>query len=328
MIFYKIIGNNERWVSMNYALVNQTIASLRKEPNSNSELVDEALYGMKLEIMEQTNEEWCFVKTHYDYTGYVHRSELLFINYRIIKWDNAKKCVIKHNFADVLSKPIYQSNRRIHLTRGAVISILNHSDENGWVKVELCNGETGFVKEKFLGEMFCGDYITCNYTISDCKICNSNAEKNNTQENNFKENNYKENNNHWSARDEDLLRRNIVKTAISYLGTQYRWGGKTPLGIDCSGLCSMAYLLNGIVIYRDAIIKEEFSIHEILLENVKPGDLLYFPGHIAMYIGNGKYVHATGKNGSDEVVINSLNPDDPDYREDLPKVLKAVGSLF
>ena len=38
------------------------------------------------------------------------------------------------------------------------------------------------------------------------------------------------------------------------------------------------------------------------------GDLLYFPGHIAMYIGDGKYIHSTGKAGSGGVVINSLNP--------------------
>ncbi len=61
---------------------------------------------------------------------------------------------------------------------------------------------------------------------------------------------------------------------------------------------------------------------------MKPGDLLFFPGHVAMYIGNDKYVHSTGKNGSDGVVINSLNPFDEDYREDLLKNLKAVGSIF
>jgi cell wall-associated NlpC family hydrolase len=90
----------------------------------------------------------------------------------------------------------------------------------------------------------------------------------------------------------------------------------------------MAYLLNGVIIFRDARITEGFPIHEIGYENMKPGDLMFFPGHVAMYIGNDKYVHSTGKNGSDGVVINSLNPKDPDYREDLPKVLKAVGSLF
>ena len=70
----------------------------------------------------------------------------------------------------------------------------------------------------------------------------------------------------------------------SYLGAQYRWGGKTPLGIDCSGIVSMAYLLNGVTIYRAAAIKSGFALHEISLEAAKPGDLLFFPGHVAMYL--------------------------------------------
>ena len=45
------------------------------------------------------------------------------------------------------------------------------------------------------------------------------------------------------GKNEQEFRDSIIKTALSYLGTSYRWGGKTTLGIDCSGLCQMAYLL-------------------------------------------------------------------------------------
>ncbi len=128
--------------------------------------------------------------------------------------------------------------------------------------------------------------------------------------------------------DEDTLRHNLVETARSYLGTQYRWGGKSPLGIDCSGLVSMAYMLNGVIIYRDAMLKEGFRMKEISFDDKKPGDAMYFPGHIAMYIGDDYYIHSTGRAGSDGVVINSLDPTDPLYREDLPEKLLAVGSIF
>lgn len=127
---------------------------------------------------------------------------------------------------------------------------------------------------------------------------------------------------------EDELRNQLISTALSYYGTQYRWGGKTPQGIDCSGLCSMAYMINGIIIYRDAKIMEGFPVKEIPINKVKIGDLLYFSGHIAMYIGDYQYVHATAKNGSDGVVINSLNPDDDNYRRDLALSLYAAGSIF
>lgn len=125
--------------------------------------------------------------------------------------------------------------------------------------------------------------------------------------------------------NEEILRKNIVNTALSYLGTQYRWGGKSPLGIDCSGLCSISYLINGVVIYRDSEIKEGYSVKKISRENMRPGDLIYYSGHITMYIGNDKYIHSTGSSGG--VVINSLNPEDIDYREDLVD-MKEIGSIF
>ena len=160
--------------------------------------------------------------------------------------------------------------------------------QDGWQKVRFCDGREGFLWGAFLGE-----YRTA-----------------------------------WQKEDEPALRKAFTETALSYLGTQYRWGGKTPLGIDCSGLCSMAYLLNGVVIYRDAHILPDFPVHEIDRSEIKEGDLLYFPGHVAMYLGNGRYIHSTAGNNCHGVVINSLDPQAPDYRADLPGKLTCCGSIF
>jgi hypothetical protein len=273
---------------MNYALINHTLGFLMKEPNWDSELSDEDFYGRKVEILSQPSEEWFEVKTHYRYTGYVHMSQLLFDEEKLEVWDIVNKKVVLQPFADILSLPKVQGHHVISLVKGGLVSVVEEADENGWVKVLLCDGRTGYIKEKFLGT-----YYTA-----------------------------------YSLKMEEQLRCDIVNTALTYLGTQYRWGGKSPLGIDCSGLCSAAYMLNGVIIYRDADIKEGFPIHEIDFECMKPADMLFFPGHVAMYIGNSKYVHATAKNGSDGVVINSLNPQDEDYREDLARKIKAIGSLF
>ena len=124
------------------------------------------------------------------------------------------------------------------------------------------------------------------------------------------------------------LRSDIINYALSYLGTQYRWGGKTHEGIDCSGLTFMSYFMCGILIYRDAAIKKGYPVHEIPRSQIKPADLLYFPGHVALYLGNNKYIHATGNLNSYSCVINSLNSQDMDYRADLAESLYAVGSVF
>lgn len=124
------------------------------------------------------------------------------------------------------------------------------------------------------------------------------------------------------------LRSRIINYALSYLGTQYRWGGKTHEGIDCSGLTFMSYFMCGLFIYRDAAIKPGYPIREIPHSQIKPADLLYFPGHVALYLGSNKYIHATGNLNSFGCVINSLNPRDMDFRADLAESLYAVGSAF
>lgn len=130
------------------------------------------------------------------------------------------------------------------------------------------------------------------------------------------------------VREEKRFREAVVETAKTYLGTQYRWGGRSTAGIDCSGLTSVSYMLNGILIFRDAKIVEGYPVHEIHKADRKPGDLLYFPGHIAMYVGEGRYLHSTGKVGSGGVVYNSLDPNSAEYRKDLADSLYAVGSIF
>ncbi|MFU0827130.1 MAG: NlpC/P60 domain-containing protein [Lachnoclostridium sp.] len=278
----------ERKEIMKDALIVTALAFLMKEPTWDSELSDEDFYGRKVEILSQVSEEWFEVRTQYQYTGFVHISQLLFDTEKIKLWEKMNKKQVLQPFADVLSMPKVQGHHVISLVKGGLVGILKSADENGWVQVMLCDGRTGYIKEKYLGPY----YIS--YTLD----------------------------------KEEELRGKIVNTALSYMGTQYRWGGKSPMGMDCSGLCSVAYMLNGILIYRDADIVEGFPIHEISIERMKPADLIFFPGHVAMYIGNNKYVHSTAKNGSDGVVINSLNPCDTDYREDLAQKIKAVGSLF
>lgn len=76
---------------------------------------------------------------------------------------------------------------------------------------------------------------------------------------------------------EQETREAVLSYAMSFLGTQYRWGGKTAMGLDCSGLTFMSYYMCGIIIYRDAVIKEGFPVREIPLSQIKPADLLYFP---------------------------------------------------
>jgi len=92
------------------------------------------------------------------------------------------------------------------------------------------------------------------------------------------------------------FRESIIDAAMEYLGTQYRWGGKTHEGIDCSGLTFMSYYLNGTCIWRDAHYKSGFAIKKIAFEDALPADLLYFPGHVAMLLDNDRIIHSSHSN--------------------------------
>jgi len=111
----------------------------------------------------------------------------------------------------------------------------------------------------------------------------------------------------------------LCQTARLYLGTQYRWGGKTSLGIDCSGLCFMAYWLNGVNIYRDARIEPGFPIKEISPAEAQKGDLLFFPGHVGMLLDTDTMIHSSEANNG--VKIDTLTPDWMDR-------ITAAGSIF
>lgn len=277
------------------AIAAKTIVSLRERPSEQVCLDDEVLYGMTLEILEEVPDadgkaiEWVHIRTEYRYEAYCKKEDLLTGKERVIRWHDTCNCTVIQAYADVLSEPKVQGIRMESLPRGGrLIRLGEAKGHEGWIEVELTDGRRGYIKEKFIGPLYREPFTS----------------------------------------DEDAFRRRLVEVAKEYLGTQYRWGGKTSLGIDCSGLTSMCYMLCGVYIYRNARLMEGFPIKEIKETEMKPGDLLYFPGHIAMYIGDDRYIHSTGKNGSDGVVINSLNPMHEDFRQDLREKLEHVGSMF
>ena len=97
---------------------------------------------------------------------------------------------------------------------------------------------------------------------------------------------------------EQELRERFAETAKEYLGVQYRWGGRSHKGIDCSGLCFNAYWFNGYTLWRDANIDRSTILRKIPLEEAKKGDLLFFKGHVAMCLGDGNIIHASASVGN------------------------------
>jgi SH3-like domain-containing protein len=125
-----------------------------------------------------------------------------------------------------------------------------------------------------------------------------------------------------------LTGENIEKTARTFLGIPYLWGGTSVKGFDCSGFVKTVYLLNGKILLRDA--DQQAMMGKPVdpgtnFENLKKGDLLFFGRktttkkrehikHVAIYLGSGTFIHSSGC-----VRLTSFDPSSPLYEETLFK---------
>ena len=83
----------------------------------------------------------------------------------------------------------------------------------------------------------------------------------------------------------------IVAAAESQLGVPYVWGGSTPgVGLDCSGLVQYCYAQAGISLPHYSESQMEGGTR-IPLSEAQPGDILWKPGHVAIYTGGDEYIH-------------------------------------
>lgn len=101
--------------------------------------------------------------------------------------------------------------------------------------------------------------------------------------------------------EQETLRNAIVETAFTYLNAPYLWGGRSPLGIDCSGLTQAVFKANGMRIKRDAWQQVEIGEPYSFVEEAQPGDLAFFDNeegkitHVGIVAGENRIIHASGK---------------------------------
>ena len=162
------------------------------------------------------------------------------------------------------SGPATSYSRVATLSDGAVVDIVGI--DNGWYKVTY-NGATGYVSSDYM--------ITVKDSAGsrgDGTAVSSNAS----------------------------LGQQIVDYAQNFLGCAYVWGGNGPSSFDCSGFTKYVYSHFGYTLNRTATDQLANGV-AVTKDQLQPGDLVFFNSgytskpvsHVGIYIGNGKFIHAS-----------------------------------
>lgn len=110
--------------------------------------------------------------------------------------------------------------------------------------------------------------------------------------------------------------REFINYAHSLVGIPYLWGGTTPFGFDCSGLVQrLVHFVFNRWIPRDSRDQREQGVRIHKLSQLEPGDLLFFPGHVGIWLGEGRILHASASVG--QVTVTLIDPPEGAYAQEL-----------
>jgi len=254
-----------------WALATLSASNIRSLPDHSSELVSQAEMGTPMKVLD-VKENWYRVQTPEHYIGWMDAGGLALMTLQELEqWKNAKRYLYNDMASSVLQLPRKHAEIVSDLVLGDLFVV--EAKKCGYWKVRLPDGRVGYVRKK-----------NCR-SFSDWSQAEPNAQA-------------------------------IISVAKKMMGSPYLWGGATSKGVDCSGFMKMVYYSQGVILARDASQQARYGepIDFKNISNLQPCDLLFFGKsaqritHVGMYLGNGDFIHATGR-----VHISSIIPTDPKY---------------
>ncbi len=129
----------------------------------------------------------------------------------------------------------------------------------------------------------------------------------------------------------------VIESAKKFMGFPYLWGGTSIKGIDCSGFMRTIFLINGLILPRDADQQSKVGVEVPLdddLSQLKKGDLIFFGKkadelgpekitHVGIYIGNKLLLHSSGY-----VKIDTFDVNNPEFNNELFSRIVKVKRIF
>ncbi len=201
-----------------------------------------------------------------------------------IKVITANKVKIASGTVNVRTEPSTTSAVRVSVPRGTTASVLDR--QGAWYELRFPKGTTGWVR---------GDMLSA---VTERPAAKSSSGPKSTAVA------------YLTPINADLAAQ-IIDTAMDMLGVQYVWGGTSRGGVDCSGLTTFVFARNGIRLPRTSIEQSQYG-DWVPMDEIEAGDLLFFItgrrssriNHVGLYIGDGKFIHASSYNH--RVLVTSL----------------------
>ncbi len=255
-------------------IVHVSVANLRALPQESSELSSQVLMGSKVRILDQVG-NWLLVQSPDRYIGWMDPLS-------VIRWDDQEVNDLEEEstgiftsaYGFIYEKPNTSSQPLRDVCWGNIIRTTGKR-KGEFHQVKLWDGQLGWCS-----------------SIDDYKTWQESRKP--TEE-------------------------NLKKQAFLMMGIPYLWGGTSWKGVDCSGYTRMIYASVGTLLPRDAsqqVREGRLVTDRPEFDSLKIGDLLFFgrilPNgqervtHVAMWIGNQEFIHASGY-----VRVGSMDPNSP-----------------
>lgn len=115
--------------------------------------------------------------------------------------------------------------------------------------------------------------------------------------------------------ENELRKEGLLQTAVSFINAPYMWGGKTAMGIDCSGFTQIIYTIHGYKLPRDS--KDQIALgNRVSLEEADSGDLAFFHDekgniiHVGMLLDKNRIIHSSGRVRVDKIDEKGIYSDE------------------
>jgi len=273
-----------------WAVVSVSTGFLRNSPDYESPLETQLLMGSLVQV-EDSLSYWRKVSaTEPEYTGWINDLQLCVLNpEELEQYQNAPKYIFTGKTGYAYLTCSEQSQVLCDLVMGDVVR-KGLIESGPWSQIILADGKTAWTLSKDIKDL--------------------EEWKNKTKPDG----------------------ESIAKMAMQFVGVPYMWGGNSVKAFDCSGLSWTAYHMNGISLPRNASQQVKLGL-ELPLDDMaswQEGDLVFFgtpadedrplrASHVAIYIGEGRIVHA-----SQIVRISSLVPEDKDFYDRTPIAVRRI----